>query len=123
MKCILLYIIGFINLLSTLEPSYQVPSRKHVMKVLRTLYEAEKEKLLEELRQVEYVALTGDFWTSVATESYLGLTAHFISSDWQLMSRVLQTRELTEHHTGIQMSECVFVCAHVCRDVTQTMLV
>ena len=71
------------------------------MKVLRTLYEAEKEKLLEELRQVEYVALTGDFWTSVATESYLGLTAHFISSDWQLMSRVLQTRELTEHHTGI----------------------
>ena len=71
------------------------------MKVLKALYDAEKENLLEELRGVDFVALTGDFWTSVSMDSYLGLTAHFISSDWELTSRVLLTRELTEQHTGM----------------------
>ena len=50
------------------------------MKVLRALYKAEKEKLLKELQQAEYVALTGDFWTSVATESYLGIISFIIQN-------------------------------------------
>ena len=91
---------------------------------VNAVYDAEKEKLLEELWQVEYMASTGDFWTSVATELYLSLIAHFILSDWQLMSWVLQTRELTEHHTDINwMNVCLYVrmCAGMFE--TQIMLV
>lgn len=38
------------------------------------------------------VAISLDGWTSAATESYLGATAHFISKDWKLESIGLQCR-------------------------------
>ena len=51
------------------------------MAVLKGKYDTLKVEALEELAQVEAVALTGDFWTSTVTVSYLGITAHFISPD------------------------------------------
>ena len=42
-------------------------SRKHVTAVLKGKYDTLKVEIREELAQVEAVALTGDFWTSIAT--------------------------------------------------------
>lgn len=39
-------------------------------------------------------------WTSIATDSYVTLTAHFVTDDWQLASNVLQTRAIYESRTG-----------------------
>ena len=91
---------GFLKLMSVIEPRYEVPSRKHLSSVVTSLYHETKVKVSEELDAATAVAITADFWTSVATDSYLGVTAHFISPLWQLESRVLQTREMTEQHTG-----------------------
>ena len=33
-------------------------------------------------------------------DTYLGITVHFINEDWELMTRVLQTSELKDSHTG-----------------------
>ena len=52
---------GFVHLLSMMEPRYHVPSRKHVTAVLKGKYDKLKVEVLEELAQVEAVALTGDF--------------------------------------------------------------
>lgn len=35
----------------------------------------------EELKEVKYVALTTDMWTSVAGQDYMALTCHFLISD------------------------------------------
>ena len=37
----------------------------------------------------ECIALTGDHWTSAANESYMAITAHSISKNWELVSTVL----------------------------------
>jgi len=43
--------------------------------------------------------------TSVATDSYVTITAHFISEDWVIVTHVLQTRVVYENHTGAHLVE------------------
>ena len=37
--------------------------------------------------------------------AYLGLTCHFISSDWKKMSYLLESRHMSGSHTGENISE------------------
>lgn len=52
------------------------------------------------LLRAERVAITTDAWTSCATDSYVTITVHYVNSDWELESNVLQTRVFNESHTG-----------------------
>ena len=97
--------IGFQNLVATLEPSYQIPSRKSIMKALHSTYDEVKTRLQTELNGVDSVALTTDHWTSPAVDSYVGLTAHFITQEWNLQTRVLQTKEVQERHTALNIAD------------------
>ncbi|KAK0146719.1 Zinc finger BED domain-containing protein 1 [Merluccius polli] len=49
--------------------------------------------------------------TSIATESYVTITAHFITDDWQLVSHVLQTRAMYESHMGANVAELLQKCS------------
>ncbi|KAL0150772.1 hypothetical protein M9458_053930 [Cirrhinus mrigala] len=76
---------GFMDVLqvASQDSSYKPPSRATVMTKIHELYENEKEKRKEVLAQVNYIALTGDHWTSVSNNNYLGVTAHYISDTWE----------------------------------------
>ncbi|KAL3969666.1 collagen type XXVI alpha (EMI domain-containing protein 2) [Sarotherodon galilaeus] len=50
------------------------------------------------LVQVRNVALTGDHWTSVNNNNYLGVTAHFIGNDWTLQSFALTVSKTEQRH-------------------------
>lgn len=73
---------GFRELLQTLEPKYNMPSRIHFSKSLvPALYEdARTRGVKESLKTAEAVALTTDGGTSRATQSYITITAHLINS-------------------------------------------
>ena len=97
---------GFCHLLKTLEPGYKLPSRSHFTEnVIPALYNGTKAQVMASMIQAKRVAITCDAWTSVATESYLTVTAHYISEDWQFLSHVLQTRAVYESHTGAHVAE------------------
>jgi len=49
------------------------------MTKIHELYEAEKNKKEKDVAAPEHVALTGDHWTSVSNDHYLGVTAHLIT--------------------------------------------
>ena len=70
-----------------------------------SLYEQEKTKIVDELSQASSVALTTDGWTFRATESYVTITAHYITEEWEMRSPVLQTRPLYESHTGTNLAQ------------------
>lgn len=92
---------GFRNMMATLEPRYNIPSRQHITDVaLPKLYMEVKATVLDSLGSAERVALTCDTWTSRATESYVTLTAHRMDDHWNLKSHVLQTRAMHDSHTG-----------------------
>lgn len=46
----------------------------------------EMKELTKEMVQGHNSAITSDCWTSIANESYIALTAHFIDKDWKLNS-------------------------------------
>lgn len=97
---------GFKHMLKVLEPRYNIPSRTHFSeKIVPDLYEQEKKKVVDELSRASSVALTTDGWTSRGTESYVTITAHFITADWEMRSPVLQTRPLYESHTGTHLAQ------------------
>ncbi|XP_078128000.1 E3 SUMO-protein ligase ZBED1-like [Sander vitreus] len=57
------------------------------------------------LASAERVALTCDGWTSHTTEAYVTITAHLINEEWELVTYVLQTRDMPESHTGHKLAE------------------
>ncbi len=87
---------GFLDVLqvASQDSYYKPPSRATVMTKIHELYENEKEKRKEVLAQVNHIALTGDHWTSVSNNNYLGVTAHFISDTWELKSFALTILKL-----------------------------
>ena len=54
------------------------------------------------------VCLTSDLWTSVATDGYIMLTAHFITDDWILHKKLLNFSYFPSPHTGITISDKMY---------------
>ncbi|KAM3837993.1 E3 SUMO-protein ligase ZBED1-like [Diretmus argenteus] len=52
------------------------------------------------LEDVSSLALTADAWTSRATESYLGVSCHYMTTDWHMKTVNLSTMPLEERHTA-----------------------
>ena len=95
---------GFKRLLNHIEPGYTVPSRTYITNMCRRKYLLMKEQLLATLQAIPYVAVTSDIWTSRVTQAYITLTVHFITDDWKMESKVIQTEEIPERHTGENIS-------------------
>ena len=65
--------------LQVLEPSYVMKNRQYFAELLvPSLYETEKEQLLQELLKVEFVGVKTDGWASRNTESYIPITCLFV---------------------------------------------
>ena len=97
---------GFKALMKFIEPGYKAPSATHIATVIRRQYEAAKVALKQKLKEdASSLAITSDIWTSCANDTYISLTAHFISADWQMVSCVLATSPFPEQHTGINIAE------------------
>lgn len=69
------------------------------------IYREVKLKVEESLSTADRVALTCYAWTSRAVDSYVTITAHYLTEDWQLLSHVLQTRAVHESHTGANIAD------------------
>ncbi|KAK0141639.1 Zinc finger BED domain-containing protein 1 [Merluccius polli] len=96
---------GFCELVQTLDPRYEMPSRKHLNKVvLPALYDECRAKVEEEIHKGMFYATTTDMWSSRTTHPYMSLTIHFIDQAWNLRSRCLQTSYFPEDHTGQEIA-------------------
>lgn len=54
------------------------------MSKIHTLYEDERARRMNMIEQVMQIVFTGDHWTSVNNDNYLGVTVHFIDKEWKL---------------------------------------
>ena len=97
--------LGFKNFVYSLNPSYVVPTRNTITKVLHKIYEEAKEKVTAEMKG-HPVSFTSDLWTSVANQGYISLTGHYIK-DWNLYSKTLATRLIDERHSGINIAKAI----------------
>ena len=97
---------SFINLMKHLDPKFNVGTRKTYSDVIiPKMYAGVREKVDTKIKPLEAVACTTDGWTSIATESYITLTCHFIDNKWDMNSVCLQTRHHPESHTAENLKE------------------
>ncbi|XP_058619761.1 E3 SUMO-protein ligase ZBED1-like [Onychostoma macrolepis] len=80
------------------DTSYNLPSRGTIMSKIHTLYEDERARRMNMIEQATQITLTGDHWTSVNNDNYLGVTAHFIDKEWKLQSFALTVSKTEERN-------------------------
>lgn len=98
--------IGFRWMLHCLEPRYKIPQRGYMVDTaVPRMYEEVKKVVKTSLSAAQRVALTCDGWTSRATQSYVTITSHYISDDWEMVTHILQTRVMHESHTGSNVAD------------------
>ena len=96
---------GFKHLVKTLDKRYELPSRNYFSRTaLPAMYIKIKAKVEAELQDTSYFAATTDLWSSRTMEPYMSLTVHFISSDFTMKSRCLQTAFFPQDHTGDELA-------------------
>jgi hypothetical protein len=84
--------IHFKNLVGSLcdDSDFRMPCAKTLVRNLipQSVVDV-KRRLQEELSKVSWCAITCDCWRSLACESYIGITCHYINDQFKLISRTL----------------------------------
>ena len=98
---------GFIQLLKTMNPRYQLPSRHYFAReVLPKMYTEIRATLAARLAKVCDYALTTDMWSSRTCDPYMSVTVHFME-DWEMKSACLQTSYFPQDHTAEHIAEAL----------------
>ena len=92
---------GFREFMSALDPSYKLPGRSKLSReLLVDAYYTSVGEIHALMESLESVCLTTDSWTSVTTENYLAVTAHYVDSKFEVGSCLLECIKFGERHTA-----------------------
>src|SRR3989337_1642200 len=88
----------FINMVNEFDKHYKIPCTKTLKNRISKTYEAGKDTLKNQLIQVQHISLTLDAWSSPSHLPYLGVTAHWITSEFEPHEVLLSMAELPYPH-------------------------
>jgi len=93
--------VRFREFVSGLDPSFAIPTR-HMLshELLPTKYNQAVDSVKNILAKTSAITLTTDSWTSICTQNYIAVTAHYITEDFQVGSCLLDFLSLQR---GIQL--------------------
>ena len=93
--------VGFKDFVHGLDPKYPLPGRKTLTdRLIPAMMSKESVRLQGDLQDASHITITTDEWTSRATRGYMGVTAHFVDSNFMLQSRLLEIRRITSSTTA-----------------------
>jgi hypothetical protein len=95
----------FIKMINGFDKRYKLPCTKTLKDRISKTFEVGKDTLKNQLAQVEYISLTLDAWSSPAHLPYLGVTAHWITSDFEPYEVLLSMKELPYPHGAAEIQE------------------
>ncbi|KAJ9535682.1 hypothetical protein OSB04_un001165 [Centaurea solstitialis] len=97
---------GIRNIFSYLESRRTTFTRNTAKSYTKKTYGKEMKRLRDELIACpSRICLTSDAWTSIATDGYLSLTAHYVDSNWVLRKKILNFSHFSPPHSGIALAE------------------
>jgi hypothetical protein len=102
---------GFKSLVSSLEPRFKLPARTTLSGCrLHTLFAETLESAWKKEVNVERVfSVTVDGWKSRSNMHLIGITAHYINTDWQFMSLPLDLVPLAQAD-NVRIAETIRDC-------------
>lgn len=82
---------SFISFCYSLNPAYNLPSRRTLCNQIKTEYGLAFEKILKILNETEgRLSVTGDGWSTKTKKGFFVITVHWISPNWILQSATLE---------------------------------
>lgn len=99
--------VGFLRLIHTVAPQYVMPSRKYFSDTkIPELYSEVRETLQQVISEQSSLVFTVDIWTCQYTiQSYLGLTCHWLTNDFQRKMAVLLCQPFDGSHTALNIAD------------------
>ena len=94
---------GFIAFIKFIAPEYELPSHTTIVNYIQNLYDEEKQKLQDELKDVAFCAVTTDGGSSSNATSFQDINVHYLDKDLELKSKVLSVQEIKEEHTAVNV--------------------
>jgi hypothetical protein len=92
---------SFINMLARFDKRYELPTRQSITNnLIPKKFLEVRDAIKEKLKNVLYLSITCDCWTSVANNAYIGVTAHYINNEFKLISFTLAFKHMPNSHTG-----------------------
>ncbi|XP_062857042.1 E3 SUMO-protein ligase ZBED1-like [Trichomycterus rosablanca] len=91
---------GFKEFVAKLDPTYTLPSRQALKKMVEEKYEEEKAKAKAQLQSVERVSLTSDIWTSMNMDAYLAVTCHCVLDNMKMDTLLLGVLPFPQDHSA-----------------------
>ena len=81
---------------------YRPVHRNVVTRRLKRLLRQKQNKLIEELKHIETITITMDFWSDRSNRSFLVITGHYYTTDHQQKSKILSFYLFDYRHTSDQ---------------------
>ncbi|KAL6144862.1 hypothetical protein ACLB2K_055552 [Fragaria x ananassa] len=102
---------GFINFVRSLQPQFNMVSFNTIQDECVAIYHREKQCLLNLIAGCPgRISLTVDLWTSNQNLGYVFLTGHFVDSDWNSYSRILNVITVPSPDSGDTFSQAILTC-------------
>jgi hypothetical protein len=94
------------------DPSFIIPGEKKIRTMIVKSYKFNRENLQNLLTETaENVSLTIDLWSSRAKHGYLGVTATWITSNFEIKDTMLENKYVSSPHTSDiianELHECI----------------
>ena len=100
---------GIRSIFQYLHPQIQSVSRNTAKADALKLYKKEKLRTKLMLETIPgRISFTSDAWTSLTSDGYVCLTAHFIDKNWNLQKRVLNFSFMPPPHSGVALPEKLY---------------
>ncbi|CAF1473767.1 unnamed protein product [Adineta steineri] len=97
---------GILDIFKKISPGYTPPHRNQVSKELKNLHNHYTNLLKNELKQVDYIGLTFDFWTNRQSMSFLYITGHwFKDPPLEFVSTIIDYSCFNERHTATNIAQ------------------
>ncbi|KAH7659860.1 Tam3-transposase (Ac family) protein [Dioscorea alata] len=104
---------GIRAVLTYLKPDLHIVTRNTCKADCLKMFKREKQNIKSMLEvSPGRICLTSDCWSSLTTDGYICLTAHFVDKEWVLRKRILNFCYMPPPHNGISLSEKIhnFLC-------------
>jgi len=97
---------GVRDLLSYLNPDVKFVARNITRNDVIKLFAKENEKLKSFLESFHgRISFISDCWTSLNTDGFISLTAHYINDNWVLHKKILNFSLTPPPHNGVSLAE------------------
>ncbi|CAF2117099.1 unnamed protein product [Rotaria magnacalcarata] len=98
---------GMTNFLKKAIPGYVPPHRATVARRLKRLNVLHHRRLQEDIQHIKKISITLDFWSDRTMKSFLCITGHYCTYEFDYVSTILSFNAFYDRHQGVRIAKIV----------------